>query len=61
MKSEAARKVAQGEESDGWPRKVKFGRVTISIYRRITPNGEPGCMVANYVSGKRRFDSYPSE
>lgn len=44
-----------------WPRKVKLGRVTVTVYQRKTPLGKIGFMVANYAQGKRRFDSYPTE
>lgn len=44
-----------------WPRRVTCGRVSVTIYRRKTPNGAPGYLVANYAGGKRRFDSYTSE
>jgi hypothetical protein len=37
------------------------GREKVSIYRRIAPNGSPCYMVANYSTGKRRFDSYADE
>ncbi len=47
--------------SRGWPRKVSFGRVSVSIYRRTTPNGATGYLVANYATGKRRLDSYATE
>lgn len=55
MESTMSRKRGQ------WPRKVKLGRVSVSVYRRATPTGGPGFMVANYATGKRRFDSYPTE
>lgn len=45
----------------GWPREVHLGRVTVSIYRRRTSSGGIGYQVANYIEGKRRFDSYPTE
>ncbi len=45
----------------GWPRKVSLGRVTVTVYRRKTPSGNPAFMVANYAGGKRRFDSYADE
>ncbi|MSU62304.1 MAG: hypothetical protein EXS31_07895 [Pedosphaera sp.] len=48
-------------ETSKWPRKIRLGRVTVSIYRRNTPTGTPGFLVANYAAGKRRFDSYPTE
>ncbi len=38
-----------------------LGRTKVPIYRRIAPNGSPCFMVANYASGKRRFDSYANE
>ncbi len=44
-----------------WPRKVTFGRESVTIYQREAPLGGFGYMVANYASGKRRFDSYPTE
>jgi integrase len=44
-----------------WPRKVRFGRVTVPVYRRPTGSGNFGFMVANYADGKRRFDSYATE
>ena len=56
--TKATRKRTSGE---GWPRKVTFGRVSVSVYRRSIPSGGFGYMVANYAGGKRRFDSYPTE
>lgn len=44
-----------------WPRKVTFGRESVAIYRRELPHGGFGYMVANYATGKRRLDSYPTE
>lgn len=44
-----------------WPRKVTLGRVSVTVYRRQAPGGYPCFMVANYASGKRRFDSYATE
>ena len=44
-----------------WPKHVRCGRVTVSVYLRATPSGTPNYMVANYASGKRRFDSFPTE
>jgi hypothetical protein len=40
---------------------VQFARETVSIYRRKRLSGTENFMVANYSSGKRWFDSYPSE
>jgi len=45
----------------GWPKKVKLGRVTVTVYRRQTPSGNPAFMVSNYANGRRRFDSYATE
>ena len=58
MTNTASRKPNQGED---WPRKVAFGRVSVTVYRRLTPSGNPAFMVANYSGEKRRFDSYSTE
>ena len=58
MSTKTTRKPTKG---DVWPRKVTFGRVSVSVYRRSIPSGGFGYMVANYAGGKRRFDSYPTE
>ena len=58
MKPNASRKT---EQAESWPRKVQPGRAVVTIYRRKTPTGNLAFMVANYVGGKRRFDSYPAE
>ena len=44
-----------------WPRKIRLGRVTVTIYRRTAPSGDVCFMVGNYSSGKRRFDCYGDE
>ncbi|MBU6402525.1 MAG: tyrosine-type recombinase/integrase [Verrucomicrobia bacterium] len=44
-----------------WPRKIRVGRVSVTVYRRQTPSGNVAFMVANYSAGKRRFDSYRTE
>jgi integrase len=44
-----------------WPKKVRLGRVSVSVYRRQNVVGNFNFMVANYADGKRRFDSYPTE
>lgn len=49
------------EKAPGWPRKFRLGRIEVSIYRRKTPSGGTGFLVANYSGGKRRLDSYPTE
>jgi len=59
MKLTASRKT---EQAESWPRKIQPGRAVINVYRRKTPNGNYGFMVANYADGeKRRFDSYKTE
>jgi integrase len=58
MKTHASRNSAKPAQ---WPRKVSLGRVSVSVYRRLAPNGSPCFMVANYAGGKRRFDSYATE
>ncbi len=37
------------------------GRARVPVYKRTAPNGSPCFMVANYSTGKRRFDSYADE
>lgn len=49
------------EKNTGWPRKVEFGRETVTVYCRQTPGGNVAYMVANYADGKRRFDCYAEE
>ena len=44
-----------------WPRRVRLGRSAVSVYQRATPAGGMAFMVANYSTGKRRFDCYPTE
>jgi integrase len=58
MKPTSSRKTAQ---EDSWPRKVQPGREIVTVYRRQTPSGNYAYMIANYVDGKRRFDSYATE
>jgi integrase len=60
-------KITPSRKSE-WPKKVSFGRETVSIYRRKTPSGGTAYMVSNYSrvdqgSGKykRRFDCYATE
>lgn len=52
---------SKGQKRDSWPRVVTEGRASIRIYRRRTPSGNWGFLVANYAGGKRRLDSYPTE
>jgi integrase len=58
MNTSCSRKRSKTQD---WPRKVSVGRVSVTVYRRKTPGGLPCFMLANYASGKRRFDSYGSE
>ena len=58
MKTSTPRKPSS---NSNWPRKVTFGRESVTVYRREIPSGGFGFMVANYSAGKRRFDSYPTE
>jgi integrase len=44
-----------------WPRKVSFGRAVVTVYRRHRTDGSFGFEVANYASGKRRLESFPTE
>jgi len=44
-----------------WPKQITLGNVTVTIYKRTTPNGKTGFMVAYRQDGKRKFDSYPDE
>lgn len=60
-RTEAKRQSKPAGRPTGWPRKVRLGRVTVTVYRRLTPSGNPAFMVANYAGGKRRFDSYADE
>ena len=44
-----------------WPKRIALGNVTIVIYKRTTPNGKTGFMLAYKQDGKRKFDSYGDE
>jgi len=44
-----------------WPKQIRLGNVKITIYKRTTPNGKTGFMLAYRQDGKRKFDSYPDE
>lgn len=44
-----------------WPRVVSSGRATVRVYRRKTPSGREGFLVANYAGGTRRLDSFATE
>ena len=56
-----ATKTKRKRASKDWPREIKHGRASVKFYRRKMPNGKWGFMVANYSTGQRRLDSYPSE
>lgn len=58
MKIQPSTKVRKKQER---PQEMKFGRASVTVYRRKIVNGKFGFMVANYADGKRRFDSYPTE
>ncbi len=58
MEAAPSRKAAK---ADKWPKKVKLGRFSVTVYRRKTPSGNFAYMVSNYADGKRRFDSYATE
>lgn len=49
------------KQGQNWPRKITVGRESVTVYRRLTPSGNPAFMVANYSGVKRRFDSYSTE
>ena len=53
-------KATPSRKSD-WPKKVRVGRTSVSVYRRQNTVGNFNFMVANYADGERRFDSYASE
>lgn len=40
---------------------ARCGREKVPVYKRRTPSGTMGFIVANYSKGKRRFDSYTTE
>src|ERR1019366_425587 len=48
-------------QDENWPRKINFGRESVTVYKRATPSGNAAFMVANYSGEKRRFDSYSTE
>jgi integrase len=44
-----------------WPKLVTLGNVSVTVYKRTTPNGKIGYMLAYKQDGKRKFDSYGDE
>ena len=62
MNATTTRKSKQDrKQQPEWPKPVQPGRAIVRVYRRKTPSGNWAFMVANYVDGARRFDSYPDE
>lgn len=51
----------QPNSDDSWPKKVQPGREVVTVYRRKTPAGNFSFVVANFSTGKRRLDCYPTE
>jgi len=49
------------KQEENWPRKITFGRESVSVYKRLTPAGKIGFQVANYSGTKRRLDSFSTE
>ena len=58
MSNKPSRKPNQAEN---WPRELTSGRETVTVYRRLTPLGNPAFMAANNSGEKRRFDYYSTE
>lgn len=48
------------KEAD-WPRKVRVGRESVTVYKRTRADGVVAYMVANYSGGSRKLDSHPTE
>jgi integrase len=55
------RETKQSKKQDEWPRPVRFGRTTVTVYRRVNGSGNFNFMVVNTSEGKRRLDSYAKE
>lgn len=58
MKTQQSRR---GSQTEKWPRQVKFGRVSVTVYRRKRGDGSDGFEVANYAEGRRRLESFANE
>lgn len=43
-----------------WPRRVRCGRVSVTVYRRKRADGSLGYEVSSYATGKRRLESFPT-
>lgn len=50
----------KAEADDKWPRRVRCGRVFVTVYRRKRADGSFGYEVSSYATGKRRLESFPS-
>lgn len=66
MKTTRTRNEAQTPNPTRNPKRVayhvaKCGRETVSVYKRVAPNGSACFMVADYSTGKRRFLSFADE
>ena len=48
------------KDEEKWPRRVRFGRVSVTVYRRRRRDGSLGYEVASYASGSRRLESFPT-
>lgn len=59
MEMKASRKSRKGLP-EVWPHEVVVGRTRVKVYRRTRSDGTLGFEVANYASGKRRLESFPS-
>lgn len=45
---------------DKWPRQVRCGRVSVTVYRRKRADNSVGYEVSSYATGKRKLESYPT-
>jgi integrase len=48
------------DAEEKWPRRVRLGRVSITVYRRRRSDGSLGYEVSSYATGKRRLESFPT-
>ena len=55
------RQAKQSKKQGEWPRPVRFGRTTVTVYRRVNGSGNFNFMVVNTSEGNRRLDSYAKE
>lgn len=45
---------------DRWPRRVRCGRVSVTVYRRKRADLSLGYEVSSYATGKRKLESFPT-